>query len=170
MKVLKCKSGLVNVVISLLIVLLIASMFVPSVEYARKEDAYECSVYGYVFMLTDKPYRYLTDAIEDGEFDAVLGEGAGENYSVNDCFSEPMLILLLGVVCIVISFYGYKHWFPCLTNIVWAIIAIKGAVANPIVALSSLQTLYLVLPIIAAVLVVVNFLFTTVLKKKEVEA
>jgi len=167
MQVFKTKTGLINVLISLLIVVMVALMFVPSIDYAKKEDTYETSVYGYVFMLTEKPWRYMTDYIEDGLADDILGEGAGENYSVNDCFGEPMLILLLGVTFIVICFYGYKHWFPTITNVIWGIIGIVGATSNPIMKMSGLQTVYLILPIAVIVLALLNGALTTVLKKKE---
>jgi len=67
----------------------------------------------------------------------------------------------------VICFYGYKHWFPTITNVIWGIIGIVGATSNPIMKMSGLQTVYLILPIAVIVLALLNGALTTVLKKKE---
>ena len=153
MQLLKSKTGLINVVISILIVLMVALLFIPSITYNEEGD--KVSVYTYVLFPAERAYKNVGKYLEE----------VNPDYQVNDIYAEPMLLLVVGIVSIIICFAGYKHWVSAVAPVIWGFIGIKGAMANILMRLSSLNTVYLIISIAVILLAAIGFAMNTVFKR-----
>jgi len=159
MQIFRTKTGLINIVIALLTVLMLAFMFIPSVTYEPgTEDEGTVSVYAYIFFPNEKPYKYLTDYMEDT---------VDPDYKVNHVYAEPMLLMVFCVVSCIICFAGYKNIISSLFPIVWGIIGLMGSMTNSLIMLSSWRWVYYGLAVAVLMLAVLSGALNLLYRRKD---
>ena len=154
MQLLKSKTGLINIVICILIVLTVVLLFVPSISYDEEKE--DVSVYTYVLFPAERTYKNVGKYLEE----------VNPDYKVNDIYAEPMLLLVVGVVAVIICFAGYKHWISAVAPIIWGFIGIRGAASNILMRESSLNNIYMIIPIVVIGLAAIGFVLNTAFQKK----
>ena len=154
----KTKHGLVNMLICLLIVVTVVLMFVPSIHYAPgTEKEGTTSVFSFVFLLSERSFKPVVKWLEEID----------PGYAPNQIFSEPMLILVFGIVSIALCISVYKGWFSSVFPCIWGAVVIKGCTSNILFLQSSMCKVYFGLGVAVILLAALAFIFNTAFKAQE---